>query len=265
MTALEIQWRTNPRVGGTGGALAFCQTSFPSPPFDPNDDDPNAGVYQGQDLEYLMTPRINLAGYSGLSLKYKVAFRGTFNGEVILQTQITDDNGATWKDLEGLTENSMAGTPYDTGVWGSQTFVQRTVNLNAYIGKQVYVRFLFLGGLGYNPGFALDDFELTGVALVLNSVTPARAKVGDLITLSGSGFGATQDDGVVRFNNGSGGYVSQGSVVSWNNTTIVCQVPAGAVTHASDGVWVYKSSVESNKKAFKVILAPPSLDGVGQL
>jgi hypothetical protein len=127
------------------------------------------------------------------------------------------------------------------------------------------VRFLFLGGNGFNPGFAIDDFDLSGIQFVLNSVSPARLKVGDPITLNGGGFGATQSGGEVRFNNGSGGYVSQGSVVSWNDTTIVCQVPPGATSDAANAVWVFKSALETNKKGLKVILPPPSIGGLGQL
>jgi M6 family metalloprotease-like protein len=263
---LDIQHITVP--GSSTPSIAFAQTSFIGPPGG-NAEDPNAGVYEGQDDDWLMSPRINLGGNSGLSLSYKVAFRAAFFGELLLQTQISADDGATWTDIDGMTNNSFNSGPYQTGLWdlapGIFThFDQRTVDLTPWTNQQVYIRFLFVGGAGYGPGFAVDDITLDGTPILLASATPARAKVGDQVVLAGNGFGATQGTGEVRFSNGSGGFIAQPTVVSWSNTSITVTVPAGAKSH-TQGVWVHTDSdIDTNAVQFKVILAPPVLGGVVQ-
>ena len=129
----------------------------------------------------------------------------------------------------------------------------------------MYIRFLYVGGGSYNVGYAIDDFSITGTPLVLSSVSPSRTTVGSSITLTGSGFGASQGSGEVRFADGAGGYVAQTSVTSWSNTQVVCNVPAGAKSDASAGIWVHTSSgIDTNARPFKVILAPPVLGGLDQ-
>ncbi|MCC7479306.1 M6 family metalloprotease domain-containing protein [bacterium] len=258
------------KTGLTGKVLAFAQTSFAAPPNDPGQVDPNVGIYQGNDREYLMSPRINLSGYNNLQLKYKVAMRSYWTGEAILVTQISSDNGATWNKLESLSWYPNSPPPaYNAGIWdGDPTFsnfAQRTVSLQSYLNQDVYIRFFFVGGLTPSVGMAFDDFEVTGDPFSITSASPSRRQIGQSVTITGNGFGASQGDGKVRFNNGAGGFVEQATVTSWNNTQIVCNVPAGAVSNDPNGIWVYKSTQETNKLPFKIILGAPSLGGLGQL
>ena len=259
-------------AGASSPCLAFAQSSFPAPPFNGDEEDSGSGIYEGQDDEWLMSPRINLSGYSGLQLSYKLAFRGAWSGDAVLQTQVSADNGATWDDVDGMTSiyGSLLDTQYDTGMWDPGTgnftrFAQRTVSLEDYLNQQVYIRFLYVGGGAYGIGYAIDDFSITGTPLLLNSVSPSRATVGSSITLSGNGFGASQGSGTVRFADGSGGFVAQATVTSWSNTQIVCNVPAGAKSDPSAGIWVRNNSgVDTNARPFKVILPPPVLGGLEQ-
>ncbi|MCH7472350.1 M6 family metalloprotease domain-containing protein [bacterium] len=262
---LDIKIQSNPAAGSTGMSIAFAQSSFPDPPANPNNDDPNAGVYQGQDDEWIMSPRIYLQGYSSLELKYKVAMRGTGWSDAVLATQITDDDGATWDTLESVTYFNPSGS-YNAGSWETDIWAQRAVSIQGYANSDVYIRFLFAGGRQYNTAMGIDDVEITGTPLDLDSVTPARAKVGDGVTLAGSGFGASQGAGdEVRFYDGSGGFVAQATVTSWSDTQIICDVPSGATSNAPGGVWVYAGSAESNKLAFAVILPPPNVEALDQL
>jgi M6 family metalloprotease-like protein len=257
--------------GASSPGLAFAQSVFGAPPFDGNSPDPDQGAYEGQDDEWLMSPRINLAGYSNLQLSYKLAFRSAWSGDALLQTQITTDDGATWHDLAGQTYayTGPLDDANNTGEWDPSgqftNFAQRTLDLDDYINEQVYLRFLFVGGGGYNVGFAIDDLSLTGTALVLSSVSPARTTVGSSITLTGSGFGASQGSGSVRFSNGAGGHVEQPTVNSWDDTQIVCNVPAGAKSHTTAGIWVRTGAgIDTNARQFKVVLPPPVLGGLEQ-
>lgn len=271
---LDIQSLTasSIKTGASGRVLAFAQTTFTAPPGDPTVVDPNVGAHQGTDRDYLMSPRIRLAGFNNLQLKYKTAFRTPFTGEAILNTQISTDNGATWTKLESLAWYPPSPPPppaFNSGHWDGDpffsSFAQRTISLQSYLNQDVYIRFFFVGSGTWGVGMALDDFEITGDLFSITSVTPNRRQIGQSITIVGNGFGATQGDGKVRFNNGAGGFVEQASVTSWNNTQIVCNVPAGAVTGDPNGIWVFKSGSETNKLLFKVILGSPSLGGLGQL
>ncbi|MCB1219477.1 MAG: M6 family metalloprotease domain-containing protein [Planctomycetales bacterium] len=268
---MEFQLRTDPAYNDTGKALAFAQTSFPTPN-NGSTQDPNAGVYQGQDDDWLMTPRIGLFGYTDVKFKMSTAFRidGAW-GEAMLVLQVSDDDGATWDDLQSFNWWQDSNTQWYTGWWrndgGTQDFwADRTVNIDpSYINKDVYFRLLFIGGRTYNVGFAVDEIQVTGtpLPLSLSSVSPDRAKVGDSVTLTGAGFGDTQGSGEVRFSDGAGGHVVA-SITSWTNTQIVCTVPGGAKSDAN-GVWVYQNFTETSKLAFTVILAAPNLQGLDQI
>lgn len=148
----------------------------------------------------------------------------------------------------------------------SASWTQKSVPLDQFIGHSGRIVFYAANSNAINgTGVWIDDISVDNGAPFITSVTPNRAKVGDEITIAGSAFGSTQSGGEVRFNDGSGGYVSQSTVTSWSNTEIVCDVPAGAKSHATDGVWVHKGSDDSNKKQFTVILPSPNLGGLDQL
>jgi hypothetical protein len=189
----------------------------------------------------------------------------------MLLVQITDDDGATWDTLDTLSYAYDYGSDTYTGYWrddgdSPHYWGDRALDLDAYYGEDVYVRFYFVGGRAYNVGMAIDNLSITGTALPLSlsSATPNRAEEGDTVTLAGAGFHTTQGSGEVRFNDGAGGYMTA-AITSWGNTQIVCTVPTGAVSHATDGVWVYQDSIDSNKLAFTVVLPAPAIDDLEQL
>ncbi|MBN2081437.1 M6 family metalloprotease domain-containing protein [bacterium] len=259
----ESGWNTN--------AIALAQTSFPAYWSSPNSEDPNMGVYQGEDHDWLMTPRIALLGYTDLELSFDVCFRMALWAEAMLLVQVTDDDGATWDTLEALSYAYDYTSDDYTGYWRDEGdyphyWGDRTYDLDSYYGEDIYIRFYFIGGRAYNVGMAIDNFDLSGTALPLEitSVVPNRGKEGDTVTISGAGFHATQDSGSVRFNDGAGGYLTA-SITSWNNTQIACTVPSGAVSSTTAGVWVHQDSIDSNKVAFTVVLPSPSIDGLEQL
>lgn len=140
-----------------------------------------------------------------------------------------------------------------------------TLPLEQYVGYSGRILFnarSFASAGG--TGIWIDDVSVANSGPYLSGVSPNRTAVGTSITLSGSGFGATQNGGEVRFNNGAGGHVSQTTVTSWSDTEIVCNVPTGAKSHATNGVWVMASE-ESNKQPFTVVLPAPNLTDTGKL
>ena len=79
------------------------------------------------------------------------------------------DGGTTWTPLKGryTTTENPNGNSYGHG-WtgvsggkGSPKWVEESVDLSAYAGKRVLVRFEYVTDEGYNrPGFAVDDFRV---------------------------------------------------------------------------------------------------------
>lgn len=268
---MTVRLHNESETGWTTNAIVLAQTSFPNTWTSPSSEDPDMGVYQGEDEDWLMSPRFTLLGYSGLQLEFDLCFRQDPWAEAILLVQISDDDGATWDTLDALTYYHTSTSDRYTGWWRDDGdtphyWGDRAIDIDAYYGEDVYFRFLFHGGRAYNVGMAIDNFAITGTVLPLSltSATPNRAEEGDSVTLAGSGFHATQGSGEVRFNDGAGGYVTA-SITSWSNTQIVCTVPTNATSHSTEGVWVYQDSINSNKLGFTVVLPPPPIDNLEQL
>jgi len=99
------------------------------------------------------------------------------------------------------------------------------------------------------------SWTLPGSSIQITGVTPDPAPVGASITIVGSGFGASQGNGVVVI----GGV--QASVSSWSDKSIVVTIPSGA---ASSGVaQVFANSSASNQFPYSIgPLITPSISGL---
>src|SRR5262249_38969872 len=84
----------------------------------------------------------------------------------------------------------------------------------------------------------------------ITSVTPNSGSVGAVVTLTGSGFGASQGANTVKFFNGA---AAPG--ITWSATTAKGVVPASATT---GNVQIYAGSAVSNGVMFTVT-APPTI------
>lgn len=137
-------------------------------------------------------------------------------------------------DLRSVTDAWSAGTTQFTGQ------------------PAVYVRLVFYHGVGAaDEGAYVDNVKLAADNIVtptITSISPtsANAGVGDTITITGSGFGATRGTGKVEFLNGryqDGTRVPVTAYTSWSDTQIVCAVPRYA---ESGSVWVTADSAVSS-------------------
>ncbi len=77
---------------------------------------------------------------------------------------------------------------------------------------------------------------------VVTSVSPASATAGDVVTINGSGFGATQGTGYVAFSDngtnwGAPGNVAAFQIDSWSDTQITFTVPTPSGTNGVFHVW----------------------------
>ena len=64
----------------------------------------------------------------------------------------------------------------------------------------------------------------------ITSINPSAAYLGDTITLSGTGFGQTQDGGFIEFFNGTTQGIKVYETASWNDTNIECVIPQTALS-----------------------------------
>jgi hypothetical protein len=84
-----------------------------------------------------------------------------------------------------------------------------------------------------------------GVPPIISSLSKTTGGIGDLITIRGSKFGSSTSDGSVEFN---GSRCTE--ITTWNDTTLVVKVPAGATT---GDVIVKVKGESSNKIVFQII------------
>ena len=89
------------------------------------------------------------------------------------------------------------------------------------------------------------------VAPNITSVSPTSGTVGTQVTITGSGFGSTQNSGIVWLG------TSPGSVISWSDGQIVATVVPGAT---SGSVQVQQGGIGSNAVSFSI--SSPMISGV---
>src|SRR5260370_38015315 len=106
-----------------------------------------------------------------------------------------------------------------------------------------------------NTGLGTDTFDNVSVssaaapAPVISSVSAPSGSVGSQVVISGSGFGASQGNSVVRLNG------ALATVNSWSDTSITITIPAGA-TSGPLLVSVAPSMNSSNPMTFPVTSPP---------
>jgi YD repeat-containing protein len=130
---------------------------------------------------------------------------GPPNGVVVL-------NGTGFGATRGSVQFNGVATQ---GFLWSDTSISVNVPLNATTGPVTVT----VNGFS-SPGVT---FTVIG-ALAVTGISTNSGSVGTSVTISGSGFGATQSDSVVTFDS------VPAIATSWGNTAIVAIVPAGAAT-----------------------------------
>ena len=119
------------------------------------------------------------------------------------------------------------GSTYGVVTGWSDTQIEATVALNSRTGT---VKVLQSGVWSNAVDFTVDTLTIT-------SVYPTSGAVGDVITITGSGFGDTQGTGTVILGSLPGIVQDPG----WSHDTIVAKVASGSVTGVArvqqGGVW----------------------------
>lgn len=163
----NITFTTSPGYSTTSTAFrASGSQSFrlAHPDLDPR---PEFGRADPQLLE-LKTP---LHVKTGGQLAFKSVL-GVAHPDEIARVEISTDEGATWKS-----EYSQAGAYLPNSHVYEEVFITRTINLSAYVGRIIRVRFNFDAvGLFFPPtddaiGWYIDDISFTNVDAAANAVT----------------------------------------------------------------------------------------------
>ena len=168
-----------------------------------------------------------------------------------------DVSGTNFGSVQGTGSVTLAGVNCSVNSWANGT-VNVTVPAAAVDGAVLLTR-------DDTQASSLSGFD---VIPAITNVSPNRRVEGEQVTITGSGFGATQNGSTVTFN-GGGGVVAT-NIISWGPTTIVCEVPAGASTgtitvHINDASVGSDIDDATSGSNITVILAAPNLTGVGQL
>lgn len=124
-----------------------------------NSDAYGSGNTQNADL---VTPTLNLSGYSAVNLQFKHYFKSYTGSSGTVSYSI--DNGTTWTQIQQFTATSSANPT---------TFTQA---VNATAGQAtVKFRWNYTGTYAYS--WAIDDVQITGTAGVALAVSPANQNV----------------------------------------------------------------------------------------
>ncbi len=164
-----------------------------------------------------------------------------------------------WLGLSDWTLNAGTATPsYGNQVVASMTYRNCA---DCTSGQQTVGTDVFYTALPVDPGKTLTSVTLPSgttqgelhifaigtsaqplSAPVATSVSPATAAAGQQVTITGSGFGATQGSGYVAFSDngtnwGSPGNLATFQIDSWSDTAITFTVPTPSGTDGEWAVW----------------------------
>ncbi|MBP1648983.1 MAG: Fibronectin type domain protein [Bacteroidetes bacterium] len=124
----------------------------------------------------------------------------------------------------------------NSGGWVNYNFdLTNVYTLGNLAGQpQVWIAFVFASNSSQAAyaGAFVDDVVIQkyqGVLPTISNITPSKASAGTStpVTITGTNFGATQ--GTVNFFYRSGQPTIPGTITSWSNTEITCQVPVATV------------------------------------
>src|ERR1051326_8146001 len=151
-------------------------------------------------------------------------------------------SGTTLGQTQGFGGVTFNGVSADVQSW-SDSAVSVLVPATATSGNVVLTDHQFLSSNGVG-------FTVTLPGPTISSLTPTNGPIGTLVTINGTGFGATQ--GTVSI----GG--ANASITSWSDTQISCAVPDEALSAA---VFVTAQGLTSNQATFQI--SAPAIEGSG--
>lgn len=119
-----------------------------------------SGNYRSSAEAWLMTPAINLSGYTKASLSFQHWYETETNYD-FATVQISTNGGSSWRDLARFSSSLPVG------------WEQVVLNLDAYVGQTIHLRFLLTTDISINRrGWYLDDVRVSAISLASNVSKP---------------------------------------------------------------------------------------------
>ncbi len=197
-----------------------------------------AGATTGNVVIYVSGSGLNTNGVPfTVVLTPSITSLNPTNGPVGTPVTITGTNFAATQGFSTVKFNGVAAAP--ATIWGP-TSIQVSVPPGATTGNVLVTV--------SNVTSNIASFTVTSTSPTVTNLSPASGPVGTSVTIAGTNFGTSQ--GTVTFNG------TTAPLTSWNATSIVANVPAGATTGP---VLVTVNGVASNPTTFTVQTGSPSL------
>ena len=154
---------------------------------------------------------------------------------IMLQVKLTPTNGSFGTTWKGWSYRKSAAT-----------LMNQTTTRFPLWGKAGDPIVVVMSNVdGTTSGNIVADINCAGVTI--DSLSPSSGKIGDVITINGSGFGSQSDSRTVKFNGVAA------TLVTWvSDTQLRVTVPTAA---ASGNVVVNVNGSDSNTVNFDVVLA----------
>ena len=157
VTLLDEDFESQPQGWTHGGVQDEWEWGVPTYKWGPSSAHSGSKLY-GTDLDgnynnnancWLMTPEIDLTGYSEATLEFYDWYKVDWNTWDDVYLEITTNGGATWTQLDDI--------------WGKQnSWTYHSYDLSSYTGHIVQIRWrLVTDATGTRPGYYLDDVKIT--------------------------------------------------------------------------------------------------------
>jgi RHS repeat-associated protein len=227
----------------------------------------NFGSTQGTSTVKFNGTTATVSSWSAASIGVIVP-SGASTGNVVVHASGVDSNGVSFTVVSAPSISSLSITSGAVGAAvtitgtnlgspGTVTFNGTTAATTSWTATSIATT-VPSGATNGNlvvlaSGVASNGINFTVLATPnISGISPTSGHIGDAVTISGTGFGATQGSGTASFNG------TQAAVTSWSATSIAVTVPTGATT---GNVVVNASGVASNGVNFTVSTLPsPWLD-----
>lgn len=163
-------------------------------------------------------------------------------------------NGYTFQSTKGSNDKVFFGST-EAGGYGTWTSTSISVNVPSGISGAQNIKVQLDGSLDSN----LVTFHTKPT---INSLDSNRKTKGEVLTISGNGFGAARGTSTVVFDSGTSPDVDASDYKSWSQTKIEVTIPDTAKT---GNVIVKVDNVSSSGKPITIVLSAPDLTKAGQL
>jgi hypothetical protein len=117
---------------------------------------------RGDDCDARLTRAFDLRGLDRATLRFWTWY-DIENGWDYGYVQVSNDGGNTWHILRGpsTTDANPNSNNYGWGYTGSQTWVEQEIDLSAYAGQEISLRFEYVTDDALNaPGWLIDDVSI---------------------------------------------------------------------------------------------------------